>query len=92
MKTYCPQSIKQLQLLHCSKSEYFVNAPFTFDYALPQDWLNEFANYAEHHGVSYDDIRSTTVWAYNWNGYSGPVTICSEVARIYERYLAIVRS
>lgn len=61
----------------------------SFDYALPQGWLDDFANWcgvnAPH--VTYHLIMSTTVWLYPKNGTHGPMTACREVGNAYVTYL-----
>ena len=88
MLTYCPQTIAQLTNLRASKGELFAKYPDTVDYALPQNWLNDFADFCRSRfpKVTYDLIRSTTVWAYPQNGYHGPVTCCREVMDAFKAW------
>lgn len=37
----------------------------TWDYALPQDWLNQAADTGVQHGISYDEIVSNLIWMYD---------------------------
>lgn len=59
-----------------TKGELFSDLDETFDYALPQSWLNYFV---QKTGLDYDLVRSTTVWLYQ-NNYIGPITVSAEVA------------
>jgi len=94
-------TLKQLQSLEMSKEECFENViGGSFDYALPQQWLNEFADWCKANSqklhkdksgcsrVTYDVIASTTVWHYPpyTEGNSGPLTCCAEVYYAYLRY------
>ncbi len=79
---------KQLEALHLSKEECFANLEGSFDYAVPQQWLDKFANWCRDNamtprGTTYDLIRSTTVWVYP---ESEPMTCCAEVYYAYQRY------
>lgn len=48
-----------------------------FDYALPQQWLDEFV---EKTGLDYGLVLSTTFWVYSKDSVFGyPVSGCSEV-------------
>jgi hypothetical protein len=54
----------------------------TFDYPLPQYWLDHFAAWCQVHApaVTYGWITSTTVWAYGHDDMcGGPVSVCHEV-------------
>ena len=53
----------------------------TFDYALPQDWLD---NFVEKSGLNYDLVLSTTVWCYDNSLFGQPATCSIEV---YEKLL-----
>ena len=92
-------TIDQLQALGINKGDAFCNLiDGSFDYALPQPWLDTFAAWCRgntwHINVTYDLILSTTVWHYpaypNTGGcYSkavGPVTCCEEVYMAYKEY------
>ena len=70
-------------------------AGVAFDYALPQDWLNDVTKFAQAHQaefpeVTYDLISSTTVWAYPHDGqnyFNGkPFTCCAEVEAVLTRF------
>jgi hypothetical protein len=82
-------SIAQLEKRRVSKGELFANydKSKSFDFALPQEWLNSFANYCEKRGLgflSYHLILSTTVWTYPENK---PVSLCTEVQDEIDNYL-----
>jgi hypothetical protein len=79
-------TMKQIQNMHVTKGELFQalkNEGMEFDYALPQDWLNDLANYCKVYFplVTYDLIKSTTVWMYASQGFTfgDAFTACSEV-------------
>lgn len=85
-------SMEELQALRLSKGEAFDNLDGAFDYALPQGWLNDFADWCANNkdrarGVNYESIRSTTVWHVE----HGPVTCCKEVRYAFRRYDAACR-
>lgn len=67
--------------MHASKGDLFADLCETFDYALPQRWLNDMTDFCEAEGneVTYDMIRSTTVWVYG-KTETGPRSCCTEVA------------
>jgi len=81
MRQHNLKPIADLTELRQSKSDIFGDSKLNFDYALPQGWLNAFADYckANNHDTTYDMIRSCTVWAFGTDQYCGPVTCCSEV-------------
>jgi hypothetical protein len=81
-------TIKQIENLHVSKGDLFQplkNEGCEFDYALPQDWLNDLADYCRVYfpSVTYDLIKSTTVWMYSAGGFTfgDAFTACTEVQR-----------
>lgn len=99
-------TIAQLNAAPKSKAEHFAplqKAGSTFDYNLPQDWLNRVTEFAwerssgefKHLGIDsknnlYDLIRSTTVWAYPAMYHTGkPVTVSREVELIIRRYYEV---
>ena len=45
----------------------------TFDYSLPQGWLDHFSDISQ---FSYNEILSTTVWIYPENK---PFSVCLEI-------------
>ena len=66
----------------------FANVVGSFDYSLPQYWLDGITKFAIGTGrldVNYDLILSTTVWHYE-NGHGRPLTCCKEVAELIEQY------
>lgn len=75
-------TFEQLNEMRISKGELFAelksDKSHEFDYALPQDWLNDLAAFCEKYAplVTYNLIRSTTVWVYP---ESAPLTCCIEV-------------
>ena len=84
-------TIKQLESLGINKGECFDNYDCdNFDYALPQDWLNDFANWCRDNrmlcgdtSLTYDLIRSTIIWIYPENE---PCTCCHEVYLAFQKY------
>lgn len=84
-------SYETLNQMRVSKGELFQDCKFTFDYALPQDWLNDFAEWCNkyHPIITYHLIASTTVWAYPKGLFYGlPVSVCSEVHNAYVTYIS----
>ena len=72
------ESMEVLESLNVTKEQLFKEMTITFDYALPQDWLNALASLPG--APSYNTIISTTVWAYPPGLFAGiPVTCCIEV-------------
>ena len=49
----------------------------SFDFALPQDWINWFC---KHTGLKYEIVRFSTIWVYD-RGRSFPESFCKEVQR-----------
>ena len=83
-------TIEQLKEERMSKEELFDGSNFSFDYSMPQDWLNDFSDWCKKYQpeISYDLIHSTTVWAYTGKHYYGfPVFECIEVYITYLQYL-----
>ena len=79
MKQYTHEELNQMRI---SKGELFASVESTFDYALPQTWLDAFAVFCKvnHPLVTYDLIQSTTVWLYGNDTFAGrPLTVCSDV-------------
>lgn len=79
LKTYSLQELNELRL---SKGELFSQFKETFDYALPQTWLDNVSAWCKANSpiITYDLIRSTTVWSYGKGDLlGGPVTVCNEV-------------
>ena len=92
MRIHEAKSADQLKSLRLSKEESFAGLDDTFDYAMPQNWLNGFADFCIDRDsvVSYDLIRSTTVWAYPATGSGvqvGPVTCCKEVYSAHKEWV-----
>ena len=90
MKTYKMEllTIDELLETRLTKGDTWKDAPFNFDYALPQGWLDAITKFAIDNGFlscSYDVILSTTVWSYE-NGYGAPETCCFEVADLIKNY------
>jgi hypothetical protein len=74
------------QLPDISKKECFERLSkekYEFDYALPQNWLDEFVKKTH---LEYHLVLSTTVWVYKRNSFeSFPVSVCVEVQRQIEK-------
>ena len=71
-----------------TKGDRFGNVGGSFDYSLPQYWLDGITKFAIDNGrldVNYDLILSTTVWQYD-NGRGRPLTCCKEVSEVIEQY------
>lgn len=77
-------SLDTIMKMNVTKEELFKDARFDFDYSLPQEWLNAFSNQLKKlpqtKRLTYDVIRSTTVWL-EMDGFTfgRPVSICKEV-------------
>tara|TARA_Y100000361_G_C11098802_1_gene310694 strand:+ start:124 stop:471 length:348 start_codon:yes stop_codon:yes gene_type:complete len=86
------KTIQQLRANPASKEELFKEMSDTFDYALPQEWLNSFADWCEHslpvvYGkLTYDLIRSTSVMAYPKDDFARVVSACEEVHTALQLY------
>jgi hypothetical protein len=79
-------TLKQIEKMLVPKGELFQtlkNEGMKFDYALPQDWLNDLADYCRVYfpNVTRDLITSTTVWVYASQGFTfgDAFTACTEV-------------
>ena len=83
-------TIAQLASSPTSLGEHFDNYPHPYDCAKPQDWLNEFSKWCDsyHQKVTYDIIRSTTVWSYDPTAsvFGVPVTCCKEVQDAWKQW------
>lgn len=90
---YTKYTFTELNQMGVTKGELFAelrkDKTHEFDYALPQDWLNEFATFCEKHAplVTYDLIRSTTVWVYP---ESAPMSLCIEVDAALDVYAVAI--
>jgi len=86
LKKYTWQELNEMRV---SKGELFAelrsDKTHEFDYALPQDWLDALAAFCEQYAplVTYDLIRSTTVWVYP---ESAPLTVCTDVDKAIDLY------
>lgn len=86
------KTLKELYEGKVSKSELFEDSKFTFDYSLPQGWLDEFSDWCKKFvpDINYTIILSTTIWAYTEKNYFGfPVFGCLEV---YETFISYLRN
>lgn len=85
MLTHNPLTIEQLAENPRTKGEHFADFKEVFDWAMPQDWIDEFAYWCESNRprVTYHLIVSSTVWAAP-AGLWQPATCCVEVAEAYE--------
>jgi len=54
----------------------------TFDYALPQKWLEDFST---RNNISYESVRSTTFYVYDENIFGYPVSGCTEINDIIKK-------
>jgi hypothetical protein len=83
MESYEAKRWERLCRENTSKGEKFADCGRTIDYALPRNWLVEFARWCDENcwPVTYDMIASTTVWVYP---ESKPMTACTEVAEAFE--------
>ena len=80
-------TLKKLSTLSVSKYDLFGGSdmPLHYDHALPQQWLNDFSNWLKNEGsdITYDLIRSTTVWDCKENK---PISMCYEVSNAWQDY------
>ena len=54
-----------------------------FDYALPQNWLN---NFVKRNNLEYDKVRFSTVWYYQDDPrIDYPVSFCQEIQLIIDK-------
>ena len=68
-----------LDKMRCSKEDlakWMGLNNISFDYALPQEWLN---NFVEKHQLNYELVRTTTFYAYPDGLPNGPVSACKEI-------------
>lgn len=89
MNLHNEMTIRQLVESNVSKDKSFKGLDCTFDWALPQGWLDAFAEWCKANvpEVTYDIIRGSTVWAYR-DGFGKPTTCCTEVFDAYQKYWA----
>jgi len=82
-------TIDTINAMRVSKSDLFGNLPSGIDYALPQQWLTDFACYAKSNtdNVNYDLIRSTTCYDCR-STFGKPLFRCLEVSECYASYLS----
>lgn len=66
---------------HLSDKQNFPG--LSFDYALPQNWLDQFC---KKFNLEYYLVLGTTVWVY-YKGQEGPVSCCREVQEAIEKEL-----
>ena len=72
------ETLETLQSMKVSKESIFKDMSITFDFALPQTWLDSLADTPR--APNYQTILSTTVWAYPPGSVMGmPITACIEV-------------
>jgi len=74
-----------------SKGELFQSlrdAKLEFDYALPQYWLDCFAKYCEKLNpiITYHLILSTMVWYYGDCKIGRPMTMCTDVQIMLDKF------
>jgi len=82
MRQYRNFTVAEIEEMHVDKMELaklmgLKETDGTFDYSLPQQWLNEQTKESE---LSYDLILSTTFWVYDKDqNFGHPVSGCTEV-------------
>lgn len=91
VKPFQVYTLSELQLIGRSKGEMFAAVESTFDYALPQRYLDELTEYATNHPaqfptITYHAILSTTVMEYPSGCCGRLLTCCKEVAELIEAY------
>jgi len=71
--------------MNVTKERIFKGLECTFDYALPQTWLNSLAS--QKGAPSYDAVVFSTVWAYPPGNLFGiPITACIEVQQAIDKF------
>lgn len=86
-------SRSDLNSFEITKGDIFEYCNFSFDYNVPQDWLNEFSDWCKVYQpeITYDLILSTTVWAFpKGNHFGNPIFGCVEVMWAYISYMSDV--
>ena len=77
---WTPLPWKHIQGLCLTKRQLFermgISCAGGIDSALPQVWLNKFANSC---GLDYNQIHCTTFWVYEDSSFGTPISGCSEV-------------
>ena len=74
----------EIEKLNCTKERLSKLLKLkTFDYALPQDWLNDFSEYSR---FNYNFILHTTFWCYDFI-YGKPVSACTAINKEIEKYM-----
>lgn len=95
MQAFNPKTIDELIAAAVTKGDVFKDLGMTYDYAVPQPWLDAFADWCKYcpmtniTRVTYSLILSTTVWVYPpiGKGQCGPMTCCSEVLWAWNAYM-----
>jgi len=81
------KTIVELQYGTFNKRDLFVDIDYTFDWAVPQNWLDSFADWAKVYTkgfITYHLILSSVVWGYPGNNPFGmPIFGCIEIERLY---------
>jgi len=74
----------EIEKLNCTKGRLAELLGLkTFDYALPQQWLNDFSKYSR---FNYNFILATTFWNYDFiMGY--PISACTEINEEIKKYM-----
>lgn len=89
------KSIKEIKSSPTSKEDLFKGMEVTFDYALPQTWLDTFSKWCTDHlpvcygAINYNLIRSTSVMAYPKDDYARVVSACTEVHEAQKLYMKL---
>ena len=89
MKIHPPYTAKQLKTAGLTKQE-LIERMITldlfrkYDTALPQYWLDWFVDIS---GLEYHLVLSTTVWCYDNPNCPYPISGCTEVQRMIDKYV-----
>ena len=87
MKVY---TLKELKESGISKRELTKDIKFTFDYAVPQPWLDDFSEWCKlnHPELNYHTILFSVVWGYPEKlRFCGlPIFFCKEVLNAHREY------
>lgn len=87
MRRFNDLTIPELQDMNPTKMELFEDLKECYDFALPQQWLDNFSKWCEVNfvDVTYSLIRGTTVVGYK-DSFGEFITRCTEVFDAYEAW------
>ncbi len=85
MKTYTFKELEAMQISKAKLAELIGLSDVTFDYALPQQWVDnqvkKVSNSSIPDALIYSTLVSTTFWVYPKGiGFGVPISGCTEIA------------